>query len=181
MLGKLYKTLVLIVLIFCTAMPSVMAAETGYAIEFIFSAQDENGKIIYSESGSVLVCGGKYRFEIPEEVLIVSDGVSQWVYNPMNEEIMISKSEISKQLSEAVTPNDIAVKMASLFTGEANGSGAVDIKSDKNNIPIELILKADDIRYRINIESFVQKENIPQESFKFNVKNYPEAMVTDLR
>ena len=123
MLRKLYKTLVLIVLIFCTAMPSVMAAETGYAIEFIFSAQDENGKIIYSESGSVLVCGGKYRFEIPEEVLIVSDGVSQWVYNPMNEEIMISKSEISKQLSEAVTPNDIAVKMASLFTGEANGSG----------------------------------------------------------
>ena len=181
MLRKLCKTTALSLLLFCAGLPSVIAAETGYAIEFIFSAQDTNGKTIYSESGNVLVCGGKYRFEIPDEVIIVSDGVCQWMYNSMNEEIMISNSDISKHLADAVTPNDIAVKLASLFTGDANKPGTVEIKCDKNNIPVELLLKAEDVGYKINIESFVQKEDIPQESFKFNVKNYPEAVVTDLR
>ena len=159
----------------------VLSAQTGYSIKFSFSVEDTKGGIVYAESGDIFVCGGKYRLEIPEELIIVCNGKTQWIYNSLNGDIVVSDSEISDRLSSADSPFDSMETLLSLFASSEEEGSRIDVKKDKAGKPVEITLCSDKTVYRVKVKSLETVENMPQEKFIFNVKEYPEAIVTDLR
>ena len=167
-------------LAFCLLMPFAANAQQGYSFAFAFSAKDAKGVSVYDAKGDIEVSGPKFRMEIPQEMIVVSDGKTQWVYNCSNDEIIISESEFSQQLASASTPLEMVEKVAGLFVGANKGYEKV-VNKDKAGNPVEVVLKYAKGSYVIRILGQVVKKNTPPEIFALDVRNFPEAFVTDLR
>ena len=70
--------------------------------------------------------------------------------------------------------------MAGLFVGANKGYEKV-VNKDKAGNPVEVVLKYAKGSYVIRILGQVVKKNTPPEIFALDVRNFPEAVVTDLR
>ncbi len=161
-------------------------AQKGYSIRFAFSVADQKGASLLDAKGVLLVCGTKLRIDIPEQFLIVSDGVDQWVYNRSNEEIVVSKSEISSLISPQMSPVEAMERVFGFDLAADKGAdkGEKDkyvVKKDKEGNPVEVVMNLDKMTCRVKMEKPVYKNNIPQEMFSFDAKSFPEAFVTDMR
>ena len=161
--------------------PLVSLAAEGYVIAFSFSAEDASGKIIYNEKGNLSVSGGKYRLVMDDEFAIVSNGSVQWIYNPANEDIVISQSELSGQLSKASDSEDVVRSLVSILSSsQGTGSKAEFIEGKAKNI-VGAVLRQGKSVYRIKVESLSTSTSLDEGLFVINPDDYPDAFVTDLR
>ena len=167
----------LLLLVFCLLMHFASNAQQGYSFSFAFSAKDAKGVSVYDAKGDIVVNGQKFRMEIPQEMLVVSDGKTQWVYNCSNDEILISESEFSQQMESVSTPLEM---VAGLFVGANKGYEKI-VNKDKAGNPEEIVIKYAKGSYVVRILGQVVKKNTPPEMFTLDVRNFPEAVVTDLR
>ncbi len=155
--------------------------QKGYSFGFAFSAKDAKGASVYEAKGDIVVSGARFRMEIPQEMVVVSDGVTQWVYNCSNDEILISASEFSQLTASASSPVDLVEKLAGLFVGANKGYEKVVVNKDKGGNPVEVVLKYAKGSYVIRIIGGIIEKNTPPEIFSLDIGKYPEAVVTDLR
>lgn len=153
----------------------------GYSFSFSFVAKDAKGVSVYNAKGDIVVSGPKFRMEIPQELIVVSDGKTQWVYNCSNDEILISESEFSQQLASASNPLEMAEKLAGIFVGANKGYEKAVVNKDKAGNPVEVVIKWAKGSYVIRILGAVVEKNTPPEMFALDVRNFPEAVITDLR
>ena len=158
-----------------------IGALNGYSFGFTFLAKDVKGASIYEAKGDIVVSGARFRLEIPHKMVVVSDGVTQWVYNCSNEEILISGSEFSQHIESSSSPSELVEKMAGVFVGANKGYEKVVEKRDKGGNPVEVVLKWEKGSYVIRIVGEVVEKNTPPELFSLDIGKYPEAVVTDLR
>lgn len=177
-----------------------MAAESAgrkFVMDFIFTATGENGEIIYEESGSVAVNGGLYRMTVSDDLVVVGNEDSQWLYKPQSDEIIIVSSEISRKLAAASSMDELVTELISLFISESDsghsrnhGHGLnsknsfvrPEIVWDKGNRLSEIRIKTSDkAGYKIKITSFSEVKSLPDTLFIFDSSKYPYAIITDLR
>lgn len=162
-----------------------LRANAGSEIEFVFSATDNKGKEIYNESGSTIIHGNKYKLEIPNELLVVNDGTTRWIYkgqddemviaanNPQDEDILENPFVILKGGNGGVLKN----YTVSVINRVAGAGG-----SDLQGVPDKIILTAKGgAKYTIKITGFKSIANPLGILFELDVKKYPNAIVTDLR
>ena len=185
-------------LVFCVLMPFAAVAQNssdamhssgvqssellkGYSFSFSFVAKDAKGGGVYDAKGDVVVSGARFRLEIPQQMIVVSDGKTQWVYNCSNDEILVSESEFSGQMETASSVTEIVEKVAGLFVGANKGYEKAVVKKDKAGNPVEVVLKWAKGSYVIRILGAVVETKTPPEMFSLDVRNFPEAVITDLR
>lgn len=147
------------------------------SFSFSFVAKDAKGGPVYDAKGDVVVSGARFRVEIPHQMIVVSDGVTQWVYNSSNDEILISGSEFSQQMASASTPLEMVVE---LFVGANKGYEKV-LNKDKAGNLVEVVLKWAKGSYVMKILGPIVEKKTPPEMFSLDVRNFPEAVITDLR
>ncbi len=166
-------------------LPQMAFSQSGYTFDFKFLMEDAGGKVFYDGNGSVLVSGGCFRVEIPTEFLVVCDGVSQWVYNFSNDDVVVTHSEISEALESLEGSGTLAPVLENLvylFTGDSK-SYRVSIRKDSKGNPVEAVICSADERdlFKVQIGRIRQVDNCGKENFIFDLQKYPTAVVTDLR
>lgn len=179
--------------------------KAGTVIGFDFSATDGKGKKIYEERGTVSVWGDKFRMEIPDDLIVVSDGVVKWIYKPGEEELIIAENNTKEQDvlenpfsileqtdrfynvtvgTEVKIIGGKGVKKVTLIPREAeNNYVRIDILIEKDkNIPVRIeFLSIDGSQYTASIRSFRPLTDKSPVLFRLDPEKYPDAVVTDLR
>ena len=174
-------------------------------IGFDFFAMDGKGEKIYEERGTVSVRGDKFRMEIPDDLLVVSDGTVKWIYKPGAEELIIAENNTEEPdvlenpfsiLEQAArfynvtvgtgvkTLGGKSVKTVTLTPREAkNNYNRIDIFLEKDkNIPVRIeFFSIDGSRYTASILSFEPLTDTSGALFVLDPSKYPDAVITDLR
>lgn len=160
-------------------------ANAGSEISFVFSATDNKAQEIYRESGKTIVYGNKYRMDVPDNLLVVSNGTSRWIYKPQEEELVIAANNPGE---EDIMENPFAIlnvknggtvkNYTVSVISRATGTGGKELQG----VPDKIILTAKGgAKYTIAITGFKQIATPPATTFELDVKKYPNAIVTDLR
>lgn len=159
-------------------------ANAGSEIAFQFSATDNKGEIIYNETGKTLIQGNKYRLEVPDNLLLVNNGITRWIYKEQDDELVIAANNPNE---EDVLENPFAIlksngKQVKNYTvsivNRAAGLGGAQMQG----VPDKIILTASGgAKYTIKITGFKSVYNLSGSMFELDVKRYPNAVVTDLR
>lgn len=180
------------------------AIKAGSITKFTFTATDAKGKQVYNESGSIWIFGNKFRLEMPDELMVVSDGVTRWIYKMQSEEIIVSESdpENTDIMENPFAIFDVAGKgytiLPAVQAGYRQGKTVkiiilkakdavtnyrqIHIAVEGNNIPAELVFNSTNgAKYTVQVNRFSKAENLAAQTFAFSVRQYPNAVVTDLR
>ncbi|MEG0890979.1 MAG: hypothetical protein RSF01_03760 [Bacteroidales bacterium] len=160
-------------------------ANNGSEIIFTFSATNSKGKEIYKEAGIIKIYGNKYKLDIPDNLLILNNGVTRWIYKIEEEELVIAANNPQE---EDILENPFIIlragssKIISNYTISVVKRVAEKEDSNIQGVPDKIILAAKDgSKYIIKITEFNNISNLSGAQFEFDVKKYPNAMVTDLR
>lgn len=150
-------------------------ANKGSEIEFEFEALDNKGNSIYSNSGVVYIFNDKYKMLIPDELMVIDNGVRRFIYKVQDDEIIIAP--VNKEETD-IMENPFAVLR---YKKDKIGNYTIDVKAKKEDIPNQIILKANNgAKYIISIKKFKEFTNINDKFFEYNIKDYPNAIVTNL-
>lgn len=169
----------------------------GSESTFKIISYNKKGAVTFSESGTIAMQGNKYSVSLNNGVRSISDGKSQWIYNPQNNEIIIGER------SDIGTPTDNPFIIFSnpsehykISYGKKRNSSYEIILSPKkdkryskiiivfgiNRMPEEIKIEVSNgNRYNIKINSVKKKTNFPNEKFILNINDFKGATVTDLR
>jgi outer membrane lipoprotein-sorting protein len=169
---------------------------------FTLDAKDAKAKNTYSYDGKAYMKGDKFKIEIPDAITWF-DGTTQWVYVKDTEEVNISNptGEELQGISPSVLFSIYKKGYDLSYKGEKREAGKtlqqVELSPQKKNADITKILvsvdKATSIFYKIiltdkagiqntlTIKSYQAGSNIPDATFTFNKKEYPNAGIVDLR
>lgn len=177
----------------------------GSVISFTFNSFDTGGKCNYSNTGTIITSGNKYRLSIGDELLIVSNGQTRWIYNEESEEVIISNATESEtditenpfilfdiagnknySLGKAITNTTINSKATSVITiipKDKKTYKSIQIAVNKaTNTPVKIsIFAANNSKYIANINSFKAPVSHSASQFVLTAKQYNNAIVTDLR
>ncbi len=152
------------------------------------------------KSGVIYVQGDAYRLEM-EGQMIICDGHTVWTYLPDSEEVMISNLEDS---DESISPTQILSKYSDNYKAKF-----VSDRKDKNDNIKEISLKPDEGNkfeklsvtvdaeklslesfsiydkngniFTYSINSLIPDQILPDSTFTFDTKAYPEVEVIDMR
>lgn len=159
-------------------------ANAGSEIAFQFSATDNKGKEIYNETGKTLIQGNKYRLEVPDNLLIVNNGSTRWIYKEQDDELVIAANNPNE---EDILENPFAILQSNgkqiknygvSIVKRAAGAGGAQMQG----VPDKIILTAKGgAKYTIKITGFKGVPNLSGAIFELDAKKYPKAIVTDLR
>ena len=174
-------------------------AFTSISIEFDHTFTNKSAGINEKNSGTLILKGEQFRIDM-EKQLIVNNGTTHWIYlKEMNElTIMDYDSEDEDALSpnklftvynedyknayvEAKSVNGERMHIIDLFPKEIGPIMKIrlTINALKNQISILQLYDKNGGVYTYNIKSF--KADLDVAPFNFNVTNYPEVEVIDLR
>ena len=157
---------------FCSDGVSVM--------NFIFRAADNAGKEIYNEEGTISYRDNKFRIELEDQMLVVSDGRALWVYREQSDDILILEAGLGS--FDADNLESAIRKLVSVFGYAGTGDDRVDIKRDAKNRPAEVtFFSAGKSYYKVIIKSVAENVTADDKIFTFSLRDYPDAVVTDLR
>lgn len=173
----------------------------GLSANFTLDSKDTKSKTIYSSDGKAYMSGNKFKIETPD-ALTWFDSKTQWVYVKDTEEVNISNPTDAEL--QSISPFAIFNIYKKGFTLTYNGEKTVagktvyeitmtpQTKSDLKKIVVQ-IDKATNIFSKITMTDKSNVENIltiktlrtglvlPDATFTFNKKDYPNAEVIDLR
>jgi outer membrane lipoprotein-sorting protein len=169
---------------------------------FMLDSKDTKARTTHSYDGKAFMKGNKFRIEIPDAITWF-DGTTQWVYIKDTEEVNISNptGEELQAISPSVLFNIYKKGFNLSYKGEKrlNAKFLYEIeliphkKSGDFTKIVVLIDKASNIFSRITvtdkvgieniltIKSYRTGNNLTDDTFQFNKKDYPRAEIVDLR
>jgi len=156
----------------------------------------------YSYDGKAYMEGNKFKIEIPDAITWF-DGTTQWVYVTDTEEVNISTptGEELQAISPSVLFNIYKKGFNLSYKGEKKSAGKalyeIELTPQKKGNDFSKIIvqidKSNNIFYRITlmdkvglentltIKNYQTGSNLPDNTFRFDKKDYPRAEIVDLR
>lgn len=160
----------------------LIAQEPQYAdvVSFTFTSYDKDGRVVFEEDGVVTMQQNRFRLEVEDEFMMVTDGSTLWVYKVQTDDIIIMGNSMAG--SSQPLENSI-LNLAELFGYSQAAGNQMEIKKSADGKPSEIIFHtADDSMHRVKIKSVKVKQPLHSaDIFKLDGKDYPNAIVTDLR
>ena len=175
----------------------------GLSVSFAFNINDEIHEIKQSFEGQMVLKGAKFFLDTPDQT-VYFDGKTQWVYNKSIEEVSILEPE--PQDIQALNPISIFELYKTDYDYKYEGE-KIDIQKRKvQEISLSPKNKKEDIKqvdvqinpgdwmpvffrivyknkseYRIYVNKYQARLDIPDSQFVFDKKKYPQAEINDLR
>ncbi len=151
-------------------------------IYFIFTAIGADGSQLANEAGKLFIDGNKYRLEVEDELLVVCDGNTQWIYKPQTDDILIATSQIADNFSESGDFNETVQNLIALFAPNGSASGNTVVKKGPDGRVKEVTINlGGKSYYKIELTSVKESDAFPDSHFSFDTADYPSAIVTDMR
>ena len=145
---------------------------SGATLSFSFTATDAGGAAV-SMDGNIITSGECYRMET-DQVLVVSDGSVIGIYQKGTDEIILQPVETGADI--------MANPFALLKDGNSLNYEITAQGKDAKGLPEKVVLKArNGAVYLIGIQKYSALSNLNASLFTLNPKDYPTAIVTDLR
>ena len=178
--------------------------QTYKTVEAHFTLKIENSsdKILGTKTGVVNMKNSKYRISVSGQE-IYSDGTNIWTYDKSANEVQITKFDAS---ANSITPQKMFTNFYDKdFLYKLNGESKqgnktiqeieltpidktktffkvlVDVDKKTQSIVSTKIFQKTGDRYTYTITSMKTNNNLPDELFIFDAKNYPKVEVIDLR
>jgi len=177
--------------------------DSPITIGFNFEATDRSGNLIYNDAGTVTMSGNRFRMEVAEDLVMVSDGTTLWIYKPQSEDIIIMDAAMaglqaassavssvsSASSSSSVSAADKSLEqalhnLAALFGYAGGDASKIDIKRDPGGLMSQInFISKDNSAYTVKVKSVEPLAgNSPDSSyFTLQPRDYPNAIVTDMR
>lgn len=162
-------------------------------MDFTFMATDRQGNELYNDGGIITLSGNRFRMEVAEDLVMVSDGVTLWVYKPQSEDIIIMEAGVAGIPAEASAVSAVSKdnsleqalqNMAALFGYSDSTGSKIDVKRgpDGKISQIKFISK-DNSSYMVKVKSVktLSPDAFKESYFTLQVREYPNTIVTDLR
>jgi len=175
----------------------------GISVSFTMNINDETNKIKQSFEGQLLLKGAKFYLDTPDQS-VYFDGKTQWTYNKTVQEVSILEPQPQdvqalnpvsvfelykkdcdyKYKGEKIDIQKRKVQEVSLFPK--------NIKEDVKQVDIQInssdampvfffIIYNDKSEYRIYINKYQTQLSLPDSTFVFDTKKFPNVDVNDLR
>ena len=181
--------LVLMAILFCVKAFGLLcpaelhgAQQPQYAdeVSFTFTSFDKDGKVVFEEEGAVTMLQNKFRLEVEDEFIMVTDGSTLWVYKVQSDDIIIM--EYSSRSADRPIENSI-LNLAELFGYSEASGNRMEMKKNADGKPAEIIFHtADDSMHRVKIKSVKVRQPLQSsKTFILDSNDYPNAIITDLR
>jgi len=181
----------------------VLNQSGGMSASFTVNVNDITNKIKQSFEGQIFMKGAKFFLSTPDQE-VYFDGKTQWTYDKNIQEVSI----LEPKPQDIQTLNPVSVfdlyktNCNYKYKGEKTDSqkGKVqeislfptNLKEDIKQIDIQisstdwmpvffLMIYNDKSEYRIYINKYQTKLNLPDSQFVFDTKKYPNADINDLR
>lgn len=144
----------------------------GATLSFNFSATDKGGVEVYNSSGTVVSFEESYIMET-DDVMVVSDGQTKWIYQRGINELIIQ----SVEEGVSVMDNPFAILQSADKNYKVKATSA-----DENNIPHRITLQAKTgALYTLEIKGYSALPAPDKSQFTFDISKYPDIIVTDMR
>lgn len=173
--------------------------------EFTITIYNKDKKEDDSQKGSLISKGGKYKLDIKNQT-VICDSTTTWTYLKDANEVQISNVDPNADKAN-ITPTNIftiyeKIGFKNHFESETKvGNDVMEvvdlypkhperekyhtlkltISKEKNQIMEVKVLLKDGSEQRYVLNSFVTNTDLPNSTFTFNAKDYPNVEVEDLR
>lgn len=167
---------------------------------FTYVMIDKKNKINDTLQGKIVMSGNKFNLDFMNRK-IISDGKTVWTYDPDAEEVQINTV---KEGQDAFNPGKLLTaydksfrsKLIKTITEKGRRYNIIDMypKKGKAYYKIRLKIDAKDMRvvegtvynkdnvtYTYTVKKFESNITLPANYFTFNIKDYPDVDVVDLR
>ncbi|HTB07441.1 MAG TPA: outer membrane lipoprotein carrier protein LolA [Bacteroidia bacterium] len=168
--------------------------------EFTMVVYGKDGKPTDNQKGNLTIKGGKYKFDMKNQV-VISDSNTMWTYLKDANEVQINNVDHNTDkgsISPATIFTIYEKGFKSHFESEEGNLEVVDlypkhpekekyhtiklvIDKNKNQITSIKVMLKDGTMMSYTIDNFVTDTAIADSYFKFEAKDYPGVEVTDLR
>jgi outer membrane lipoprotein-sorting protein len=175
----------------------------GLSVDFTLNINDEINKVKQSFEGKIDVKGEKFYLETPDQA-VYFDGKTQWSYIKAVDEVTI----LEPQPQEIRTLNPVSVfdlyKINCNYKYKGEKTGAQkrkvqeislfpkDKKEEIKQVDIQInpsdgmpvyfyVVYKNKQEFRIYVDKYQTKLNLPDSRFVFDKKKYPKAEINDLR
>ena len=175
----------------------------GMSVSFTVNVNDIANKIKQSFEGQISLKGAKFYLSTPDQE-VYYDGKTQWTYDKNIGEVSILEPKPQdiqtlnpvsvfdlyktdcnyKYKGEKTDIKNRKVQEVSLFpTNAKEDIKQVDIQINlSDSMPVFFLITYNDkSEYRIYIDKYQTKLNLPDSQFVFDMKKYPNADLNDLR
>lgn len=161
--------------------------DTPVKIVFNFEVSDRKGNPIYNDAGTVTISGNRFHMEVAEDFVMVSDGNTLWIYKPQSEDIIVMDAAVVGLQNASVADSSLEqalLNLATLFGYSEGSSSRMDIKRSASGDLSQIhFVSTDNSSYTVKVKSVEPLAgNSPDSSyFTLQVRDYPNAIVTDMR
>jgi outer membrane lipoprotein-sorting protein len=174
----------------------------GITATFTLNTEDSRNKTTYSQDGTTLLKGNKFKIEVPDGITWF-DGKTQWTYAKGGDEVNVSNptGDELAGISPSVLLNIYKSGFKLNYAGEKKDNGklvySVDLipeskKTDFKKMTINIdkanslftsikVYGKDGITNHLIIKKLQTGSNFTDKTFIFNPKEYPNVEVVDLR
>ncbi len=174
----------------------------GLVAAFTISTQDTKSKTTYSQDGTAYLKGNKFKIDVPDGITWF-DGKTQWVYaqggdevnisNPTGEELAgvspyvllnIYKTGFKLSYKGEQKENSKSVYMVELIPESSKSEFSkivVNIEKTSNLFSSIKMFNKNGFNNHLTIKNLKTGQNLPDNTFVFNKKDYPNIEVIDLR
>jgi len=158
------------------------------------------------QKGKMAQAGDKYRLEL-EDQSIMTDGETLWYYQKNNNEVQVNSADDWGAGEDILTPSDILKMYESgeyiyVLVDEYSAEKTIvqqiefkpAIRDSKNHSKLRLTVdkkantikemkafQIDGTRYTLRMDEFVADKAVDDSQFTFNVKDYPDIHVEEMR
>lgn len=170
--------------------------------KFSLDSKDIKNNQTFSQDGTAYMKGDKFKIEIPNAITWF-DGKTQWIYLKENDEVNIT-NPTGEEL-QAISPSilfsiykegfDIKNKEEKVVNGKTVYKIeliAQQRKSDLTKIMVEInkanyhftkiiLYDTNGMENTLTINSYLPNQNLTDQIFTFNKKDFPDAEIIDLR
>lgn len=161
--------------------------DTPVKIVFNFEASDRKGNPIYNDAGTVTISGNRFYMEVAEDFVMVSDGTTLWIYKPQSEDIIVMDAAVVGLQNASVADSSLEqalLNLATLFGYSEGSSSRMDIKRSASGDLSQIhFVSTDNSSYTVKVKSVEPLANAGLDAsyFTLQVRDYPNAIVTDMR
>ncbi|PXV65427.1 outer membrane lipoprotein-sorting protein [Dysgonomonas alginatilytica] len=174
----------------------------GITASFTINTEDVKGKTVYSQDGKAYLKGNKFKIDVPDGITWF-DGKTQWVYakggdevnvsNPTGEElagvspfVLLSLYKTGFKLNykgekKEKTKTVYVIEMIPLGKKSEFTKMVVHIDKATNMFTSVNTFGKDGVNNHLIITKLQTGVNLPDNTFVFNKKDYPQIEVIDLR
>lgn len=174
----------------------------GISVKFTLNSEDSKSKITYSQDGSCLLKGNKFKIDVPDGITWF-DGKTQWTYAKGSDEVNLSNptgaelAGISPFVLLNIYKQGFALKYMGEITEKGKKTYSIDLtpenkKADFSKITINIdksnwmissikIYDKDNLINNLIINKIQTNIKLSDDIFVFNPKEYPKAEIIDLR